>query len=228
MLKEHVMTEQNDYRAKHLLRIDASARGEDSVSRSLADELVTALAQQHAGISITQRDLTDTPPPFVDAAWVDAAFTPVEQRNNAQRNALAVSDGLVQELLDADLLVIGVPIYNFSVPASLKAWIDMVARARMTFRYTSDGVEGLLKGKRAYLVVASGGVPVGSEVDFATAYLHHVLGFIGITDVEIIAADKINRRGDAAIDQAREQIHTLIQQADTNIATAVNLAQASR
>ncbi len=121
-----------------------------------------------------------------------------------------MSDSLVAELKDADVLVIGVPIYNFNVPASLKAWIDMIARARLTFRYTENGPEGLLQGKKAYLVVATGGVPVGSPVDFATPYLKHALGFIGITDVEIIAADRLNSQADEAMDSARARIAELI------------------
>src|SRR5690606_7995661 len=96
---------------------------------------------------------------------------------------------LIGEIEAADTIIITAPIYNFSIPASLKAWIDQVARARRTFRYTEVGSEGLLKGKRVYIVFVSGGVPLGSEVDFASAYLRHILGFIGISDVEFIAAD---------------------------------------
>jgi FMN-dependent NADH-azoreductase len=135
----------------------------------------------------------------------------MDQRSAAQRAALAESDALVAELAAADLLVIGVPIYNFGVPAALKAWVDMVARARLTFRYTENGPEGLLRGKRAYLVVASGGTAVGSEIDFATGYLRHVLGFLGIEDVQIIAADRGSLRGERdAVDAALGQIAQLL------------------
>jgi FMN-dependent NADH-azoreductase len=218
------VTQPLHYKTPHLLRIDASARHEDSVSRSLGNELIAALTEKYGDLTITRRDLADTPPPFVDAAWVDANFTPVEERSHAQREALSVSSDMVQELLNADLLVIGVPIYNFSIPAALKAWIDMVARARLTFRYTEHGVEGLLRGKRAYLVVVSGGVPVDSEVDFATGYLRHVLGFIGIKDVEVITADQLNRRGEDAIVQPREQIHALGQEKGVTSSATVSAA----
>jgi FMN-dependent NADH-azoreductase len=113
--------------------------------------------------------------------------------------------------MDADVLVIGVPVYNFGIPASLKAWVDMIARARLTFRYTESGPVGLLRGKRAVLVVASGGTAVGSEIDFATDYLRHVLGFLGIDDVEIIAANRVMPRGeDEVLGAARRHIEQLV------------------
>ena len=104
---------------------------------------------------------------------------------------LALSDQLIRELQDADTIVIGAPIYNFGAPASLKAWMDLVARPGVTFRYTPDGPEGLLTGKKAIVTVASGGVPVGSDIDFLSSHLKFFLGFIGITDVEIHAAKEI-------------------------------------
>jgi FMN-dependent NADH-azoreductase len=100
--------------------------------------------------------------------------------------------------------------YNFSIPATLKAWIDMIARARLTFRYTENGPVGLLSGKKAYLIVATGGVPVGSELDFATPYLRHALRFIGITDVEIVVADRLNSEAEESLDKARAQIANLV------------------
>ncbi len=189
-----------------LLRVDASARHDGSISRRLGDALVATLTSRYPGLTVTHRDLGAKAVPFIDAAWVEANFTPGEQRNAQQQDALACSDHLVQELRDADLLVFGVPIYNFGIPAVLKAWIDLVARARLTFRYTEQGVEGLLQGKRAYLLVTSGGVAVGSEVDFATRYLKQALNFLGIRDIEIIAADRLNQVGEGAIDQALDRI----------------------
>ena len=151
----------------------------------------------------------------------DANFTPAEQRNEEQKAALAESDALVAELRAADVLIIGVPIYNFGIPAALKAWVDMVARARLTFRYTENGPVGLLKGKRVYLVVASGGTAVGSEIDFATGYLRHMLGFLGIDDVHIVAADRLMARGEEeAVRNARAQIDRLIPSAEPLAATA--------
>jgi len=184
------------FRPVSVLRIDSSARREGSVTRRVADALIDRLEAREGGIDVTVRDVAATPPALVDDAWVRANFTAAEQRGPDQRAVLAESDALVAELAAADVLVIGVPIYNFGIPAALKAWVDLVARARLTFRYTEDGPEGLLRGKRAYLVVASGGTAVGSAIDFATGYLRHVLGFLGIDDVEIVAADRVMARGD--------------------------------
>lgn len=193
----------------NVLEVSASARLAGSASRELSGNLIDALSDRLGEVQVKRRDLSEGIP-LVDAAWIEANFTPEENRTVRHREALATSDSLVAELKDADVLVIGVPIYNFNVPASLKAWIDMVARARLTFRYTDNGPEGLLQGKKAYLVVATGGVPVGSPVDFATPYLKHALGFIGITDIEIIAADRLNSQADEAMDSARARIAELI------------------
>ena len=125
-------------------------------------------------IELTRRDLSKGIP-LVDEAWINANFTAEEDRTAQQREALAESDALVAELRAADVVVIGSPIYNFGVPAALKAWVDMIARARLTFRYTAEGPKGLLEGKKAYVVIASGGVPVDSSVDFATPYLRQAL-----------------------------------------------------
>jgi FMN-dependent NADH-azoreductase len=193
----------------NVLEVSASARLAGSASRELSRNLIDALSDRFGEVQLERRDLSEGIP-LVDAGWIEANFTPEEDRTERHREALAISDSLVAELKDADVLVIGVPIYNFNVPASLKAWIDMIARARLTFRYTENGPEGLLQGKKAYLVVATGGVPVGSPVDFATPYLKHALGFIGITDVEIIAADRLNSQADEAMDSARARIAELI------------------
>ncbi|HEY9198205.1 MAG TPA: NAD(P)H-dependent oxidoreductase [Gammaproteobacteria bacterium] len=195
--------------ALNILRIDASARRDGSTTRQLSDELIAALRDRHGRISILSRDLALTPPPLLDADWIAASFTDPQTRDARQRAALALSDALIAELMAADVVVIGVPVYNFSVPAALKAWIDLVARARVTFRYTEHGPEGLLKGKRAYLVLASGGVAVDSATDFATGYLRHVLGFLGITEVETIAADQAMLRSDA-VARARARIGALL------------------
>lgn len=193
---------------KRLLLVTASARGADSVSRALSEELLTTLAERLGPLEIQRRDLTQAPP-LVDADWIAANFTPAEQRTKAQCARLSVSDSFVEELKAADLLVIATPIYNFGVPAALKAWIDMVARARVTFRYTEQGPRGLLENKAAHLVVTSGGTPIGSDIDFATGYLRHVLAFLGITDVNIIAADQLNSRGRDVLASARRQIAQL-------------------
>jgi FMN-dependent NADH-azoreductase len=167
----------------NILRVDSSMRTEGSVSRDLADKLVGQLS--NANTKVTVRDLAKGIS-LIDENWIGANFTDPAERSEEQKGFLAASDELVGELHDADTIVITAPVYNFHVPAALKAWIDMVARARETFRYTENGPEGLLKGKKAYVIVTSGGTVLDSEYDFVSGYLKHVLGFIGITDVSFI------------------------------------------
>lgn len=189
------------------LRIDASARRQNSISRELGDALVSQLETSHK-LRLQTLDLTN-PLPIVTAGWVDANSTPGDQRNMLQEDTLSLSDKLVEQLEAADLLIITTPIYNFGVPAALKAWIDQVARAGRTFRYTEKGPVGLLEGKRAIVVVTSGGTRVGSEIDFTTPYLRHVLGFIGIHDVQFVAADALGSGADESISQAKTNIEAL-------------------
>lgn len=171
---------------KTVLRIDSSVRTEGSVTRDLTTRILERLGAEE----VITRDLIKELP-LIDGEWVGANFTPADERTDAQKEALSLSDTMIGELQAADTVVIGVPIYNFSVPARLKAWVDQVARAGVTFRYTEAGPEGLLKNKRAILAVASGGTGVGTSIDYATTYLKQVLGFIGITDVTIVAADQL-------------------------------------
>jgi len=194
---------------KQILKISSSGRIEGSSSRALSRDLISALKDRNGDIDVVDRDLA-TGVPVVDEAWIEANFTPEESRTEQHRKTLAYSDTLVAELQNADILVIGVSMYNFSITATLKAWIDMIARARLTFRYTENGPQGLLSGKKAYLVVATGGVPVGSPMDFATPYLRHALAFVGITDVEIVAADRLNSEAEESLNKAREQIANLV------------------
>jgi FMN-dependent NADH-azoreductase len=172
----------------HILHIDASANTTTSVSRAASAQLVADL-----GGTVTYRDLAATPLPQIDGAWADARLTDPDGRSPDDAARLAQSDDIVAEAKAADVIVIGTPIYNFTAPASLKAWMDLVARPRETFRYTENGPEGLLTGKKAIVTVASGGVPVGSDMDFLTPHLKFFLGFIGITDVEIIAAKTLTQ-----------------------------------
>ncbi|NOC85676.1 FMN-dependent NADH-azoreductase [Ruegeria sp. HKCCD6428] len=189
---------------KTILHIDSSARRVNSTTRDLSDRVVKQLGADR----IIRRDLA-TPLPLLTEDWIAANFTPAEQRDDLQRDRLALSDELVSELQEADTIVIGLPIYNFSVPAAFKAWVDLVARAGLTFSYTENGPKGLLEGKRAILAIASGGVPVGSEADFATNYARHVLGFIGIHDVDVIAADQMAVNPDAALENAHKAVAEL-------------------
>ena len=188
---------------QNILHIDSSARLNGSTSRQL-----TAQVTEKLGGTVVKRDLTDAIPQ-ISETWVNANFTPAEQRTDEQKETLALSDALVSEIKAADTLVIGVPIYNFGVPAALKAWIDQIARAGLTFKYTENGPQGLLEGKRAILVVASGGTPAESEIDFATGYMRHIMGFIGITDVTVVTADQMMVDADAALAKATAQVEAL-------------------
>lgn len=193
--------------ALNILRIDTSARLQGSVSRDLTDR-ITDRYREAAGVTVATRDLASGLPQ-IDESWVEANFTPADKRTEAQRDRLELSDALVAEMQAADVIVIGTPIYNFSVPAALKAWIDLVARAGVTFQYSESGPKGLLDGKRAIIAVASGGTEVGSEIDFATGYLSHVLGFLGITDVVFIKADRLAVDAEGTIKAAQDAVETL-------------------
>ena len=187
-----------------VLHIDTSARHNGSYSRDLTRAVVDRLAPD----TVVTRDLTNTIP-LITETWIGASFTDPQERTPEQHEALAISDELVAEVQAADTLVIGVAMYNFSIPAALKAWIDQVARAGVTFRYTESGPVGLLEGKRAILVIASGGVPVGSDYDFATDYMRHVLGFIGIRDVDVVAAAQLNSNADEVMQSANAAVAEL-------------------
>ncbi|SFT33090.1 FMN-dependent NADH-azoreductase [Sedimentitalea nanhaiensis] len=187
-----------------LLHIDTSARHHGSVSRDLSARIVDRLSPDH----LIHRDLSQALPQITEA-WVGATFTPDDVRTDAQRETLALSDRLVDELAAADTIVIGTPMYNFGIPASLKAWVDLIARVGRTFEYTETGPRGLLTGKRAIIAIATGGAEIGSDADFASGYLRFVLGFMGVTDVQIVAADRLNADQDAALDSAAAQITAL-------------------
>lgn len=198
-----------------LLHVTASGRYNGSVTRELSARFVATLRKRVTALQVHERDVA-AGLPFIDADWIGANFTPAEQRSDAQKQVLVQSNALVQELADADILVIAAPVYNFSIPASLKAWIDLVARAGLTFRYTANGPVGLLSGKQAYVVLASGGTQIGSNIDFASGYLRHVLGFIGIDAVTFIAAERLMQQADAALGTAEQQIRAAVE--DLNMA----------
>ncbi|MFP1644322.1 FMN-dependent NADH-azoreductase [Pontitalea aquivivens] len=173
-----------------ILRIDASIKSEGSVSRRLTDRIIARLTAADPAASVTERDLSQGVPQ-IDGAWLGAVFTPADQRNADQAAIASKADEYLNEVRTADILVIGLPVYNFGVPAQMKAWIDQLARKGETFTYTETGPVGLLTGKRAIIALSSDGTPIGSEIDFASGYIRHMLGFFGITDVEFIAADKM-------------------------------------
>lgn len=178
----------------NLLYITTSINGADGVSRGFGDKLAHGLAAK-AGASVTARDLAANDLPFVSAERFAANLTPAADRTTDQAELAGLADALIAELQAADTIVIATPVYNFGPPASLKAWADLVARSGTTFQYTATGPQGLLTGKKAYLAIASGGTPVGSDFDFMSRWLTFFLGFLGISDVTIIAADGIMGEG---------------------------------
>ena len=186
-----------------VLVINSSARTESSSSRQITQQVADTLAAK--GATVSERDLS-AGMDFVSEDWVMAGFTDASEWTDGMQHARSVSDKLIAEVKAADTLVIGSPIYNFGVPAVLKAYFDQICRAGDTFSYTENGPVGLLEGKRAVLVISSGGVPVDSPVDFATPWLRQVLNFIGITDIHVISADQqmtAEGRVDAALEAAR-------------------------
>lgn len=188
-----------------ILRLDASASPGESGSSQLADQLIEKLQQRGQQIEIRNRDLNHDPS-FIDGSWIGANFTAAEDRSAAQIRVLEMSDQLIAELNWADHVVLATPMYNFSVPATLKAWIDQVCRAGVTFRYSENGAEGLLTGKSADIVITTGGAPLGSPVDFVSGYLKQVFKFIGIDEVNIFGADRMNVDAQASVARAQVQI----------------------
>jgi FMN-dependent NADH-azoreductase len=175
-----------------LLKIDSSPMGKHSISRKLTSEFAATWQKTHPAGKVISRDLTVTKLPVVNGVWIGAAHAPEDSHSPEQREELAVSDKLIAELQQADEYVFGVPMHNFSIPATLKLWIDQVARAGKTFSYGADGPKGLLTGKKATVLIASGGVyeqTAMESLNFVTPYLRAVFGFLGITDVKIIAAE---------------------------------------
>ena len=187
-----------------VLRIDASARRTGSESRKLADHIIDRISPD----TVIARDLT-SPIPAIDNDWLTANWTPADKRSQEQTDTLALSEQLISELNAADTIVISTPVYNFSVPSTLKAWIDQVARAGITFKYTETGPKGLLEGKKAIIAIASGGTQIGSDIDFASGYLRHIMGFIGIHDVQFVAADQLMVDADASHAKADAALESL-------------------
>jgi FMN-dependent NADH-azoreductase len=190
---------------KQILRLDASANPAESDSQKLGDHLIRQLKQANPGMETRKRNLNQDLS-FIDSNWIAANFTAKEERNDDQSAHLEFSDQLIAELNWADHVVLTTPMYTFGVPATLKAWIDLVCRAGITFRYGANGPEGLLKGKRVDIVITTGGAPLGSPADFVSGYLRQVFAFIGIDDVNIIGADQMNVNAQASFARATAQI----------------------
>jgi len=184
----------------NILQINSSARREGSHSTRLAERIVARLREADPEATLTVRDLTATPHPILDEAALGALFTPAAQRTVEQAARVAQDDALIAEIQAADVVVLGVPMYNFGVPVQLKNWIDAISRAGVTFRYSANGPEGLLAGKKVYVALARGGKYRNTPADSQVPYLETVLAFLGMTDVHFVYAEGLAMGPDAERD----------------------------
>jgi FMN-dependent NADH-azoreductase len=175
-----------------VLHIDASPRTVRSITRKLSAAFIAALRGEHPGLQVVHRDVGHHPPAFISDAWVGAAYAPADHDDPAMKGVLHHSDELTAELLACDTLLIASPMHNFTISASLKAWIDQVVRTDMTFKLTEEGVVPLLQGKKALVVTSRGGFVAGTDYDFQEPYLRKILQFIGITDITFVHAEGVN------------------------------------
>jgi FMN-dependent NADH-azoreductase len=189
-----------------ILHLDSSARKNESISRKLAKDLVNKIKKNDD--EVIYRDISENIP-FVSGIKGAGFAIPEEERTEKDKELFKFSDQLVDEFLDSNTIVISTPIYNFGPPAAAKAWFDMLARAGRTFKYEATGPVGLVdRGKKVYLIVTSGGVPVGSPVDFCTSWFKQALNFLGVSDIEIIDASQLNIHDDN-LKKAQEKINSL-------------------
>lgn len=196
----------------NILQINSSSRPAGSHSSRLAADIVQQLQASTEKSALTLRDLGKAPLPALDEAALQALFTPADQRSPTQAARVAQDDALIAEVQAADVVVLGVPMYNFGVPAALKNWIDAIARAGVTFKYTDKGPIGLLAGKKVYVALARGGLYRDTPADTQVPYLKMVLGFLGMTDIQFVYAEGLAMGPDAekaALASAQAQIRAL-------------------
>ena len=182
-----------------ILQINTAARSEGANSSKLADAISSRLKVKHPEAVLEVRDLAANPHPVLDEAALGALFTPPDQRTPEQAARVALDDALIAQTQSADVITLGVPMYNFGVPVQFKTWIDAIARAGVTFRYTENGPEGLIKGKKVYLALARGGIYRDTPNDSQVPYLKTVLGFLGMTDIECVYAEGLAMGEEAAV-----------------------------
>lgn len=188
------------------LYITSSARQEDSNSRILGQHLIDQLGEK-----TIERDLATNPLPLISAQDLIAVHGSTQNGSAELDKHLALSNTLIEELQQADVLVIASPMYNFSIPSTLKQWIDMVCRAGVTFKYTEKGPQGLVNIKNAYIITASGGTPLGSNMDFASGYLELICTFLGVEKIHHIDANGSKRKTQQIIEKGKAQINSLTQ-----------------
>ncbi len=196
----------------NILQINTSSRREGANSSKIASQIVEQLKARHPQATVTLRDLAVQPHPVLDEAALGALFTPAEQRTPEQAARVALDDALIAEVQAHDVIVLGVPMYNFGNSVQLKTWIDAVARAGVTFRYTESGPEGLVKGKTVYIALARGGIYRDTSNDAQVPYLKNVLGFLGMTDVRFVYAEGL-AMGPEAAEKGLAQAHADIEAA---------------
>ncbi len=197
----------------NILQINSSARADQSQSTRLARDIVDRLQKSNADAGLTVRDLGRTPHPELGEAALAALFTPADQRTPDQAARVALDDALIAELQAADVIVFGVPMYNFGVSAQLKNWIDAIARSGVTFRYTDKGPVGLVQGKKVYVALTRGGLYRNTPADTQVPYLRNVFAFLGMTDVQFIYAEGLAMGPDAeqkALASAQSQIEEVL------------------
>lgn len=181
-----------------ILQINSSARHEGGNSTRVANAIVARLHADAPDATVMVRDLAHTPHPLLDEVALGALYTPADQRSSQQAQRVALDDALIAEVMGSDVIVLGVPMYNFGVPVQLKCWIDAIARVGVTFRYTDKGPEGLLKDKKVYVALARGGRYRDTAADTQVPFLKTVLGFLGISDVQFVYAEGLNMGEEAA------------------------------
>ncbi|GIZ51644.1 FMN-dependent NADH-azoreductase [Noviherbaspirillum aridicola] len=199
---------------KTLLQVNSSLFGENGQSTRLSEQFVAAWQQAHPQGRVISRSLAASPVPHLDGARFGAFLSKPEDRTPEQQQVVDFSDSLIEELRAADVIVLGVPLYNFGVPSQLKAWFDHVARAGVTFRYTENGPVGLLGNKKVYVFATRGGLYAGTPKDTASAWLRDILGFIGLTDVEIVYAEGLSLGEDsqkASLARAQDEVRQLVE-----------------
>lgn len=194
---------------KHLLSLKTSVNAEHSITNQLVNVFEQQAKDNHEGLTITQRDLNANPIPLLNQELM-AAIRAGEKRTQAQQDAINLSNQLINEIKAADAMVIGLPLYNFHAPATFKTYIDFIARAGISFSYTSEGPRGLLPNIPVYIIIASGGKYAGTEYDQLSGWLTQVLGFIGLTQVHFIYAEGVATNTQAALNTAKQQIHSLL------------------
>jgi len=198
---------------KNLLQINSSIFSSGGQSSRLAERFVAAWRVANPGATVTMRDLASEPVPHLDAARFAAYLAKPDERSAAQKAAANYSDALIAELKAADVIVLGLPLYNFGLPSTLKAYFDHIGRAGHTFKYTENGPVGLLNGKKAYVFAARGGLYEGTPRDTQTAYVRDFLGFLGITDAQFVYAEGLaisEERKHASLARAHRKIGDII------------------